>query len=126
MTPYVSLLVRTKGDAGAAIRAAQERLRTLDPETRTGGAAPTHLVHGDHDLGAATISSRRCLPSSPSWDWCLAATGLYSVVSFSVGQRNQEMGIRMALGAQRSNILGLVLKSVAAHRGRRASCSGWR
>ena len=44
----------------------------------------------------------------------LAATGLYSVVSYSVNQRNQEMGIRIAMGAQRSDIITLVLKSVAA------------
>jgi ABC-type antimicrobial peptide transport system permease subunit len=44
----------------------------------------------------------------------LAGTGLYSVVSYAVTRRTQEVGIRMALGAPRTTIVHLVLSSTAA------------
>ena len=40
----------------------------------------------------------------------LAAIGLYGVVSFIVGQRNREIGIRIALGARRESIIGLIVQ----------------
>jgi predicted permease len=112
MVPYASLLVRTKGDAETALHSALQRLQATDPEIAVVDHHPLTwymetMIWGQQRFIAALFGVFSFL------GLVLAATGLYSVVSYSVNQRNQEMGIRMALGAQRTDIIGLVLKSVA-------------
>ncbi|HEX8801667.1 MAG TPA: FtsX-like permease family protein, partial [Terriglobales bacterium] len=113
LTSYMNFLVRTKGDAASAINSAEQRVQALDPQIAVSDHHPLTwfmdtMVWGQQRFIAALFAVFSLL------GLVLAATGLYSVVSYSVNQRNQEMGIRMAMGAQRADIINLVLKSVVA------------
>jgi hypothetical protein len=112
LPPEVALLVRAKGNPETVIQSVKRRLTELDPEL---------AVSQDHTL-AWWLETRgwgqgRFIATLFSvfafLVLALAAAGLYSVVSFSVTQRTQEVGIRMALGAPRTNILRLVISSTA-------------
>jgi predicted permease len=113
MTPYMNFLVRTKGDVASAIHSAEQKVQALDPEIAVVNQHPLTwfmetMIWGQQRFIAALFGIFSLL------GLVLAATGLYSVVSYSVSQRSQEMGIRMALGAQRFDIIRLVLRTVAA------------
>jgi len=112
MPPDESLFVRSAGNPEAALLAVKQRLRQLNPD---------FVVGQDHTLMwlletrgwaqgrfIATLFSLFAILAL-----ALAATGLYSVVSFAVTRRTQEVGIRMALGAPRGSILRLVITSTA-------------
>jgi putative ABC transport system permease protein len=106
---YIAL--RTAMDPEQTTNALRSAVRSLDPQLAL--SQLQSMEHAVSDSEAPRRFQTSVISAFAIAAVLLAALGIYSVIAFSAALRAQEMAIRMALGSQRSGILGLVFISAA-------------
>ena len=102
-----AFLIRTAGDPAAMARAAREAINSLDADQPAYEIQTLEEIFTEAFLGLRIAA--RWMAGFSILALALAVAGIFAVLAYSVAERTREIGVRIALGAQHKDVLGLVV-----------------